>query len=199
MGRLSHTPIEANSDPQTPRKRRKGSSHTPSANALRERVRAQNMKRAYLKLQKTLPQVPPDTKLPRLNILLLAIDYISHLRCVLRSGKQPERGLHNLQDRSGMLRPFIEVRLVRWPGKILLLKVGNILAKLQRWTEVIFQTALEHNNVNVRYQSVSGLKKHLGNNCENEVLNSDHNITVYIASQSAGSYKQSFTHFGRRF
>lgn len=111
MGRLSHTPIEANSDPQTPRKRRKGSSHTPSANALRERVRAQNMKRAYLKLQKTLPQVPPDTKLPRLNILLLAIDYISHLRCVLRSGKQPERGLHNLQDRSGMLRPFIE----KWP------------------------------------------------------------------------------------
>ena len=64
---------------------------------------------------------------------------------------------------------------------------------------MIFQTALEHNNVNVRYQSVSGLKKHLGNNCENEVLNSDHNITVYIASQSAGSYKQSFTHFGRRF
>lgn len=68
------------------------------------------MKRAYLKLQKTLPQVPPDTKLPRLNILLLAIDYISHLRCVLRSENQSEPSFNNLEDKSGMLRPFIEVR-----------------------------------------------------------------------------------------
>ena len=109
MGKLSHAPLPANADQQMPRKRRKGSSETPSANALRERVRAQNMKRAYLNLQKTLPQVPPDTKLPRLNILLLAIDYISHLRCVLRSANQPERRYDNLQDKSGMFRPFIEV------------------------------------------------------------------------------------------
>ncbi|XP_015753915.1 PREDICTED: transcription factor 24-like [Acropora digitifera] len=111
MGKLSHTPIVANSEQQTTRKRRKGSSETPSANALRERVRAQNMKKAYLKLQKTLPQVPPDTKLPRLNILLLAIDYISHLRCVLRSEAKPKRSLPNLRNKSGMLRPFIE----KWP------------------------------------------------------------------------------------
>ena len=112
MGKLSHAPTAANEGRQMPRKRRKGSSDTPSANALRERVRAQNMKRAYLNLQKTLPQVPPDTKLPRLNILLLAIDYISHLRCVLRNDNhQPERTLPNLQDKSGMFRPFIEVRV----------------------------------------------------------------------------------------
>lgn len=112
MGRLTHAPTTANEDRQMPRKRRKGSSDTPSANALRERVRAQNMKRAYLNLQKTLPQVPPDTKLPRLNILLLAIDYISHLRCVLRSDNhQPELSLPNLQDKGGMFRPFIEVRI----------------------------------------------------------------------------------------
>lgn len=110
MGKLTHTSIVTDTKQQIPRKRRKGRSDTPSANALRERVRAQNMKKAYLNLQKTLPQVPPDTKLPRLNILLLAIDYISHLRCVLRSETQGERNYTNLEDKSGMLRPFIEVR-----------------------------------------------------------------------------------------
>ena len=71
------------------------------------------MKRAYLKLQKTLPQVPPDTKLPRLNILLLAIDYISHLRDVLHNGTcaAEENSLpHKVEDKCGMFRPFIEVR-----------------------------------------------------------------------------------------
>ncbi|EDO35172.1 predicted protein, partial [Nematostella vectensis] len=63
--------------------RKRASYDQPSANAIRERIRAQNLKKAYMELQKTLPNVPPDTKLPRLNILLLAIDYISHLTCVL--------------------------------------------------------------------------------------------------------------------
>lgn len=90
---------------------RKGSSDTPSANALRERVRAQNMKRAYLNLQKTLPQVPPDTKLPRLNILLLAIDYISHLRCVLHNEtSEADDFPHDVEEKCGMFRPFVEVR-----------------------------------------------------------------------------------------
>ena len=99
-------------DKQLPRRRRKGSSDAPSANALRERVRAQNMKRAYLNLQKTLPQVPPDTKLPRLNILLLAIDYISHLRCVLHKDTSEENDFpHTADEKCGMFRPFIEVSL----------------------------------------------------------------------------------------
>lgn len=112
MGKFSST-IAPTTDKQLPARRRKGSSDTPSANALRERVRAQNMKRAYLKLQKTLPQVPPDTKLPRLNILLLAIDYISHLRDVLHNGTcaAEENSLpHKVEDKCGMFRPFIEVR-----------------------------------------------------------------------------------------
>jgi len=117
MGKLTHAPVATNAEQQMPRKRRRGSSETPSANALRERVRAQNMKRAYLNLQKTLPQVPPDTKLPRLNILLLAIDYISHLRCMLRSENQTERSLNSLEDKNGMFRPFIE----KWPIRTQLL------------------------------------------------------------------------------
>lgn len=119
MGKFSST-IAPTTDKQLPARRRKGSSDTPSANALRERVRAQNMKRAYLKLQKTLPQVPPDTKLPRLNILLLAIDYISHLRDVLHNGTcaAEENPLpHKVEDKCGMFRPFIE----KWPIRCQLL------------------------------------------------------------------------------
>lgn len=55
---------------------------------------------------------------------------------------------------------------------------------------------LEYNNVNVWYQSVSGLKKYFGNNCENEVLNFDYNIIVYIVLQFVGFYKQFFIYFG---
>jgi len=110
--------IAPTTDKQVPRRRRKGSSDTPSPNALRERIRAQNMKRAYLNLQKTLPQVPPDTKLPRLNILLLAIDYISHLRGVLHNDASEEDHFpQSPEEKSGMFRPFIE----KWPIRCQLL------------------------------------------------------------------------------
>lgn len=110
--------IAPTTNKQVPRRRRKGSSDTPSPNALRERVRAQNMKRAYLNLQKTLPQVPPDTKLPRLNILLLAIDYISHLRGVLHSDATEEEHFpQSPEEKCGMFRPFIE----KWPIRCQLL------------------------------------------------------------------------------
>ncbi|PFX18182.1 transcription factor 24-like [Stylophora pistillata] len=119
MGKFSPT-IAPTTDKQLPTRRRKGSSDTPSANALRERVRAQNMKRAYLKLQKTLPQVPPDTKLPRLNILLMAIDYISHLRDVLHNdtcAAEENTSPHKVEEKCGMFRPFIE----KWPIRCQLL------------------------------------------------------------------------------
>ena len=111
MGKLKYARRveDASSDEDAAKKRRKGRSDTPSANALRERVRAQNMKQAYLNLQKTLPQVPPDTKLPRLNILLLAIDYISYLRRVLQS-ETFDRSFDS-RKKSCMLKPFIEVRI----------------------------------------------------------------------------------------
>lgn len=129
MGKFSPT-IAPTTDKQLPTRRRKGSSDTPSANALRERVRAQNMKRAYLKLQKTLPQVPPDTKLPRLNILLLAIDYISHLRDVLHNdtcAAEENTSPHKVEEKCGMFRPFIEVRplFINVPWIKILPKVCN--------------------------------------------------------------------------
>lgn len=79
----------------------------PSANALRERIRAQNLKKAYMELQKTLPNVPPDTKLPRLNILLLAIDHIEHLMTVL--SQEATMGNERLPRKEDMIQPFIKV------------------------------------------------------------------------------------------
>lgn len=39
----------------------------------------QTLRHAFLELQKTLPSVPPDTKLSKLDVLLLATTYIAHL------------------------------------------------------------------------------------------------------------------------
>ena len=52
-------------------------------NAARERTRVQLLKKAFGDLQKVLPDVPENTKLSRLDILLLAINYMSHLMSVL--------------------------------------------------------------------------------------------------------------------
>ncbi|XP_013396669.1 transcription factor 24 [Lingula anatina] len=60
-----------------PTRRRRG--RPCGANAARERSRVQTLRGAFLDLQKTLPSVPPDTKLSKLDILVLATTYIAHL------------------------------------------------------------------------------------------------------------------------
>ncbi|XP_040289271.1 transcription factor 24 [Bufo bufo] len=50
-----------------------------AANAARERTRVQTLRHAFLELQRTLPSVPPDTKLSKLDVLILATTYIAHL------------------------------------------------------------------------------------------------------------------------
>ncbi|KPP73027.1 hypothetical protein Z043_107920 [Scleropages formosus] len=56
------------------------------ANAARERSRVQTLRLAFLELQRTLPSVPPDTKLSKLDVLLLATTYIAHLTRTLQEG-----------------------------------------------------------------------------------------------------------------
>lgn len=56
-----------------------GPGRPAAANAARERSRVQTLRHAFLELQKTLPSVPPDTKLSKLDVLLLATTYIAHL------------------------------------------------------------------------------------------------------------------------
>ncbi|XP_032763337.1 transcription factor 24 [Rattus rattus] len=58
---------------------RSGGGRPAAANAARERSRVQTLRHAFLELQRTLPSVPPDTKLSKLDVLLLATTYIAHL------------------------------------------------------------------------------------------------------------------------
>lgn len=55
-----------------------------AANAARERSRVQTLRHAFLELQRTLPSVPPDTKLSKLDVLILATTYIAHLTKTLQ-------------------------------------------------------------------------------------------------------------------
>ena len=54
-----------------------------AANA-RERARMRVLSKAFCRLKTTLPWVPPDTKLSKLDTLRLATGYIAHLRAILK-------------------------------------------------------------------------------------------------------------------
>ncbi|KAL3285111.1 hypothetical protein HHI36_019235 [Cryptolaemus montrouzieri] len=61
------------------------SRHHPQRNAAnaRERARMRVLSKAFYRLKTTLPWVPVDTKLSKLDTLRLATSYIAHLRAVL--------------------------------------------------------------------------------------------------------------------
>ncbi|RMC15313.1 hypothetical protein DUI87_07502 [Hirundo rustica rustica] len=76
-----------------------------AANAARERSRVQTLRHAFLELQRTLPSVPPDTKLSKLDVLLLATTYIAHLTRSLQDEEEsPGEGLGALRG-DGYLHP----------------------------------------------------------------------------------------------
>uniref|UniRef100_A0A8C3QQK8 Transcription factor 24 n=1 Tax=Cyanoderma ruficeps TaxID=181631 RepID=A0A8C3QQK8_9PASS len=76
-----------------------------AANAARERSRVQTLRHAFLELQRTLPSVPPDTKLSKLDVLLLATTYIAHLTRSLQDEEEsPGEGLGTLRA-DGYLHP----------------------------------------------------------------------------------------------
>lgn len=58
-----------------------------NSNAARERSRVKTLRTAFLELQQTLPAVPPDTKLSKLDVLVLATTYICHLMRTLDGGR----------------------------------------------------------------------------------------------------------------
>uniref|UniRef100_A0A6P7GQQ5 Transcription factor 21-like n=1 Tax=Diabrotica virgifera virgifera TaxID=50390 RepID=A0A6P7GQQ5_DIAVI len=67
-------------------------SRRPQRNAAneRERARMRVLSKAFCRLKTTLPWVPADTKLSKLDTLRLATSYIAHLRAVLMD--QPVSG-----------------------------------------------------------------------------------------------------------
>lgn len=76
-----------------------------AANAARERSRVQTLRHAFLELQRTLPSVPPDTKLSKLDVLLLATTYIAHLTRSLQDEEElPGESLGTLRG-DGYLHP----------------------------------------------------------------------------------------------
>uniref|UniRef100_K1PTA2 Helix-loop-helix protein 1 n=2 Tax=Magallana TaxID=2171616 RepID=K1PTA2_MAGGI len=65
------------------RRRRRATQKYRTAHATRERVRVEAFNYAFADLRKLLPTLPPDKKLSKIEILRLAICYISYLQHVL--------------------------------------------------------------------------------------------------------------------
>ncbi|XP_015243727.1 PREDICTED: transcription factor 24-like [Cyprinodon variegatus] len=101
--------------------------HSPE-NAARERSRVRNLRQAFHSLQAALPSVPPDTKLSKLDVLVLATNYIAHLTETLdQDGGVME---HSVPPRpGGYLHP-----VKKWPMRSLLYcgSVGDLLSANQR-------------------------------------------------------------------
>ncbi|XP_051997400.1 transcription factor 23-like [Xyrauchen texanus] len=91
--------------------------------AARERSRVRNLRQAFHSLQAALPSVPPDTKLSKLDVLILATNYIAHLTETLDQGGV--LGDQSFQQRAeGYLHP-----IKKWPMRSLLY-CGNIGERL---------------------------------------------------------------------
>ncbi|KAE8620952.1 hypothetical protein XENTR_v10004625 [Xenopus tropicalis] len=65
------------------RRRRRATAKYRCAHATRERVRVEAFNVAFSELRHLLPTLPPDKKLSKIEILRLAICYISYLNHVL--------------------------------------------------------------------------------------------------------------------
>ncbi|XP_072397726.1 musculin-like [Diabrotica undecimpunctata] len=78
--------------PETDSEDEHDDSRRPQRNAAneRERARMRVLSKAFCRLKTTLPWVPADTKLSKLDTLRLATSYIAHLRAVLMD--QPVSG-----------------------------------------------------------------------------------------------------------
>jgi nescient helix-loop-helix protein len=68
------------------RRRRRATQKYRTAHATRERIRVEAFNVAFSELRKLLPTLPPDKKLSKIEILRLAICYISYMTHVLDLG-----------------------------------------------------------------------------------------------------------------
>uniref|UniRef100_A0A3Q3IFK5 BHLH domain-containing protein n=1 Tax=Monopterus albus TaxID=43700 RepID=A0A3Q3IFK5_MONAL len=78
-----------------------------AANA-RERARMRVLSKAFSRLKTSLPWVPADTKLSKLDTLRLASSYISHLRQLLQDDRFENSFVHpvNLVRRCNFIRGY---------------------------------------------------------------------------------------------
>ena len=80
-----------------------------AANA-RERTRMRVLSKAFGRLKLTLPWVPPDTKLSKLDTLRLVTSYISHLQVLLESDEDDNEGSDNDIDRDSKIDSSMRTR-----------------------------------------------------------------------------------------
>jgi hypothetical protein len=80
-------------------------------NAERERSRVKSLRHAFQCLQSCLPSVPPNTKLSKLDILILATNYISHLTKLLSGDEESELAANTTFDCDLKFLHPIKVRL----------------------------------------------------------------------------------------
>ncbi|XP_066561277.1 transcription factor 24 [Amia ocellicauda] len=82
--------------------------------AARERSRVRSLRQAFHSLQAALPSVPPNTKLSKLDVLVLATNYIAHLTQTLdQDSTQPDHQV--TLTAQGYLHP-----VKKWPMRSLL-------------------------------------------------------------------------------
>lgn len=78
-----------------------------AANA-RERARMRVLSKAFSRLKTSLPWVPPDTKLSKLDTLRLASSYIAHLRQLLQEDCYDKGYVHPVNLVSGLVGTLSE-------------------------------------------------------------------------------------------
>lgn len=88
-------------------------------NAARERTRVKSLRLGFQRLQTSLPSVPRDTKLSKLDVLILATNYISHLTKVLAESEEQTSGpesptAEDLQSTASALPKFMHP-IKKWP------------------------------------------------------------------------------------
>ena len=97
-----------------------------AANA-RERTRMRVLSKAFGRLKLTLPWVPPDTKLSKLDTLRLATSYISHLQVLLESEDDDNEGSDNDNDRDIKIDSSVRTRQLTSLVSMLMFSFGTFI------------------------------------------------------------------------
>ncbi|XP_066434671.1 musculin [Eleutherodactylus coqui] len=79
---------------QVPRSSKECKQSQRNAANARERARMRVLSKAFSRLKTSLPWVPPDTKLSKLDTLRLASSYIAHLRQLLQDDRYDNSYVH---------------------------------------------------------------------------------------------------------
>ncbi|XP_059470782.1 transcription factor 21-like [Neocloeon triangulifer] len=93
LGRPPHVRFLSSGERMSP-----GKPHQRNAANARERARMRVLSKAFCRLKTTLPWVPPDTKLSKLDTLRLATSYIAHLRNLVGTGEDPDGAAAEVAD-----------------------------------------------------------------------------------------------------